>query len=446
MRRGCRIFVHMALPLILIGCGDDNQSGVPPIIVPTPLPTPTPSPTPTPTPAPVPIAVQKLRAAMAFGSARQVSGLAVTVTHSSSSAFIAGSFVQPDDPKIRLLGGRAIRGGNFPQTTTVNGQAVTNGDPSILNAQGLALNRYSINNGFEFNLPANQTDFEIRMFRNGPNLPLQLEIDGIAAAADGFDNGWNVGAGFIFSRFELPASAVPRRITIWTGGRSFGGLNLPTGQSIGAAPERPRPFNMVFQGDSITGGAVSTHPVFGWPMQAAYRLGIDNPIVVGVGGSGYLARLPTTTGYNFRERLDDVVKAVDGGPPDAVVIGGGINDCSVSPVGAPFTASAVGTEALAYFQTLRTNAPNMLIIVLGPFTDWNNPDYNDHLRACRDAIFGAANQVGGTYTIDVSNWVTSSNRAQVFDGGSNGPHPINSGHAIYGDRAASAIRALFQGT
>ncbi len=103
----------------------------------------------------------------------------------------------------------------------------------------------------------------------------------------------------------------------------------------------------------------------------------------------------------------------------------------------------VGDEALKYFQALRAGAPNMLIIVLGPFTDWNNAEYSSHLTSCRNAIFASAAKVSGTYTVDVSDWVSLANRDQVFLTTKNGPHPIDSGHEIYGKRAADAIRALF---
>ena len=62
--------------------------------------------------------------------------------------------------------------------------------------------------------------------------------------------------------------------------------------------------------------------------------------------------------------------------------------------------------------------------------------------ACRDAIFAAANTVAGTYAIDVADWVTLENRGTIFDGTANGPHPTDAGHAIYGERAADAIRAI----
>ncbi len=176
-------------------------------------------------------------------------------------------------------------------------------------------------------------------------------------------------------------------------------------------------------------------------MQASYRLGISNPIVSGVGGSGYLNRNPSDTGYNFRDRISDVLTAVDGGPPDAVVVAGGINDCSVAP-GGPYTAEQVGNEALGYFQQLRAAAPKMAIFVLGPFTDYNNPNYSPTLYACRDAIFTAARQVDDTYTVDVSDWVTAENRDAVFDGIKNGPHPVATGHAIYGQRAAEKISQI----
>lgn len=368
----------------------------------------------------------------------------VIATNSATSAYPTGVLIEPDDAKIRYLGGVAKRGLNFPYRLSIIGQAVTNGDPTILSGStGLSFSRFGINNGYEFMLPASADRFEIAHLNTGANSPTVLEIDGISTSDAGYDNGYSlVGPGnFVYTEFVLPQSPIARKIKIWTGLRPFVGIRLPPGGTIGPLPTRVAPISVVFQGDSITAGSVSSHAVLSWIMQASYRLGIDNPINIGVGASGYLRKLPVTTGYNFRERIDDVVKAVNGGPPDVLVVAGGINDCGVAP-GGPFTVAQTGAEALAYFQAIRTAAPETLIFILGPFTDWNNATYSQTSSDCRDAIFASAAQVSKTYTIDVADWVTLANRDTVFSGTTFGPHPTDAGHTIYGARFAASFASI----
>ncbi|WP_232496436.1 hypothetical protein [Novosphingobium kaempferiae] len=245
--------------------------------------------------------VDRFKAAMATGAPRKVVSLAVQATYSSTSTYVGGVTVQPDDPRIFLLGGKAQKGTSYPSSTAVIGQGRTNGDPTVMSGKGLSEYRSGVNNGFEFTLPANQNEFEAVVFRDGINAPIQLEVDGAFASNQGFDSGWSLNTTFVYAKFALPASSKARRIRITTGWRSFAGLRLPSGATIDPVPTRATPFNLVFQGDSITAGSVATQVIYTWPMQAAYRLGIDNPIIVGVGGSGYLARFPKATGYNFRE-------------------------------------------------------------------------------------------------------------------------------------------------
>ena len=309
--------------------------------------------------------------------------------------------------------------------------------------------RLGINNGVEFTLPQNQNEFELVLLDAGVGLPMTMLVDGKLTNASGYDLDLHSTGEFKYSRIVLPPSSSARKIALDFGYRPFRNLRLPLNQTVGPFPTPLAPASVVFIGDSITEGTGSSYIDRSWPMQAAYRLGISDPIMSGQGGSGYLRRRPEV-GYNFRERLSDATLATNissnpaiftGGAPDAIVVAGGINDCSVAP-GGPFTADQVGTEALAYFRAIRAAAPQSLIFVLGPFTDYNNATYSATSIACRDAIFSAANQVTYTYTIDVSDWVTMANRDQVFDGNVYGPHPIDSGHYIYGQRAADAIRAI----
>jgi lysophospholipase L1-like esterase len=376
-----------------------------------------------------------LKAAIGDGGVRTVRPLAVeaatTTDTSSNSTFVT---IRHDDPRLRLLGGKWAVGPAWPSNQARMPQAITPWDPGAIDANGFSNTRYGNNNGLEFTLPAGQSQFELVLLSSGTNKPIALEVDGFATNESAYDAGLSVPGTFKYTRFRLPPSTTSRKIRIWTATRPLVGLRLPAGETLGPLPQRPHPFSMVFQGDSITEGAVSRQPSVAYPVQAAYRLGVDDPVVVAIGGSGYL-RFRGTGGYNFRQRLSDVTTAINGGPPDAVVVAGGINDCGL------YSNAAIGSEALTYFRSLRAAAPNMTIFVVGPFTSWSGWDYT-FLAPCRNAIFAAADQVPGTYTIDVSKWVTLQNRDIVFNGNVNGPHPLDGGHYIYGQKLAEAIAKI----
>ena len=406
-----------------------------------------------PAPAPVLPSIVRLRTALALGQELQVQPVAVqitTLTNKSVYADSAVTVVDHSDARLRWLGGRFAVGTTYPADAARYGQAVTNGDITLLAGTGLPAYRLGINNGVQFTLPQNQNEFELVLLDAGFPAPMTILIDGKLTNSNGYNIDVRNTGNFKYSRIGLPSSTSPRIITLNFAYRPFIGLRFPKDQSVGPVPATPAPASVVFIGDSITEGAVSSFPDRSWPMQAAYRLGISDPIVSGQGGAGYLRRRPEPGGYNFRERLIDATLAANtssnpatftGGAPDAIVIAGGINDCSVAP-GGPYTVDQIATEALAYFKALRAAAPQTLIFVLGPFTDYNNATYSATSLTCRDAIFAAANQVSYTYTIDVSDWVTPANRDQVFTANIYGPHPIDSGHYIYGQRAGDAIRAI----
>ena len=434
--KNLQIGAVLSLVLLMPACGSGTANSPTP---PTPTPVPTPTPTPTPTVAPN---VARLKAALSLGAPRTVAAQDVVFTIANSSSYPTGVAVSLRDPKIRLLGGLHLNGPFYPRTEAWVPQATNYADPlpSYLTYSDI---RHGNVNGAEFVLPPGQKEFELRILDAGDVLPIELAIDGVLTSDGGYLVDWKSDGNIRFFKFVLPASSQARRITLYTNSNPLSYLILPAGETLAALPTAAgADASIVFEGDSITEGAVAGLATRKWTMQAALRLGIRNPIIVGVGGSGYLARLPGTS--NIPMRIENVVKAVDGGPPDAVVVAAGINDCSVAEP-SPFPVVNTQTAALNYFQALRSAAPSMLIFVVGPFTDYNNPTYSTTSSTCRDAIFQAARQVSLTYTIDASDWVTPANRDIVFNGRTYGPHPVDAGHQIYGQRAASAISAILTG-
>ena len=375
-----------------------------------------------------------MKAALQQGAPLAVSAMPVNVTVSlNASNYADPVHVPADDGRLRLLGGPYLRGKTFPAYNFLHGQAIT---PNVvLQDSGYGIpNRYSLDMGIVFELPRNQSEFEVIVLNNG-SPRLRILVDGRLTDPVGYvlRSGPVTGA-TVYAKVVLPPSKLSRHIKVSYNRQAIAGLNLPQGGSIDAA--RAARASVVFLGDSITEGTGSTSADRNFVQQASYRLGIDNPINVGLGGSGYIAA--RSGERNFNQRTRDVLEAVNGRAPDAVVVAGGINDC-----GNP--AAELRQAALTLFQTLRKGAPNMPIFVVGPYTDYNNYDYPSWKKACRDTIFSAASEVSGTYTIDTSDWVTLANRDTVFAGTSNGPHPIDSGHRIYGQRLAAAMAAIING-
>jgi lysophospholipase L1-like esterase len=372
-----------------------------------------------------------------LGKVRTVNPQALQVAVNDSPTISNPAIIPPDDGRIRLLGGRHLRGTAYPVDAFLTPQAVNPLDPQIPVNQ-YSPSRYGLNSGIEFTLQASQNSFEIEFIDGGNRGPVEIAIDGLLTNESGYNFQHRADGSFRYLSVRLPDSASARLISVYTPAFPFGGLRLPAGQTIAPlSAEAANYATVVFDGDSITEGAVASTTTKTWIMQAAFQLGIRNPINIGLGSSGYLNhRLGNAA---IPGRILNVTTAVNGSPPDAVVIAAGIADCLSFPI------NDIADASLAYFRALRSAAPNMTIIVLGPFSTFNVTSYNLTFGGCRDTIFAAAQQVSNTYTVDVADWVTPANASTVFDGNVNGPHPVDAGHQIYGDRAATEIRAIIQG-
>ena len=420
----------MLLSLILTaGCGGEDAPS------PAPSPPPVAEPTPTPTPAAPPLsAVQRLKLAIGSGAPLQTDPAAVTVTSSATTSIPGAAVIPADDPRIRILGGRWVRLAD-PLQSFIMGQATGYASPGVPRDVPTS-ERHSVNFGYEFILPAGQDSFEIVTIEAGSQEMMTIRIDGRATDALGYDLRLRSDGSERFIRIALPPAQQARTIAIGTPARVFGGLRLPAGNTLGTLPDATNDASVVFEGDSISEGSVSSSWLRSWVGLAAIELGIRNPINIAQGGSGYIAH---REGWRpIPQRIDDVLRAVADGPPDAVVVAAGINDCNSYP------ADDVGAAALDYFRALRVGAPDMVIVVLGPFSGRSDP-YPDALATCRDSIFASARQVSGTYVVDVAGWVTAENMDLVFGPVDNGPHPVNAGHALYASRAAAAIRTIIAG-
>lgn len=150
------------------------------------------------------------------------------------------------------------------------------------------------------------------------------------------------------------------------------------------------------------------------------------------------------TGRNFLDRYArDVLQCVDGGPPDCVVVSGGINDRSTAPGGFFADLPTFSAQVLALLQGLHAGAPNMHIFVTGSWTDYNNPDGSATVQATSDAIEAACAQVPMVTFIDVTSAANNAEKSLIWSGDIT--HPIDYGHEKYADVAFAAMSAVIGG-
>ncbi|MBX7541742.1 SGNH/GDSL hydrolase family protein [Qipengyuania sphaerica] len=340
-----------------------------------------------------------------------------------------------DDTRIRYLGGRHSQPLTWPGLLFWWPQGLSTIANPVYETGGYSFDRMSGWDGFQFILPAGQRQFELFTIDAGFIDGVYIEIDGVRTSPEPLSLGHGNRGDLRYTLLTLPPSVADRDIRIVTQRSMLGEIRLPYGGKLGARrPEWDGGPKVVFVGDSITEGTGAGSATDGWAIELAYRLGIDDPVVSALGGTGYLNRVADRP--NFREHISDVLDAFPGDRPDVVFVAGGINDCAFN------SASDVGNEALAYFQEMRAAAPDMAIVVFGPFV--GPAGYDPVLMNCAEAIFAAARSVPNTHTIDVSGWVTPTTSTFIFNGDGSDPHPVRTGHRYYAKVAEQAVLKLLE--
>lgn len=210
---------------------------------------------------------------------------------------------------------------------------------------------------------------------------------------------------------------------------------------------RPR---VLFVGDSYTAGAtfntssgVTEAPrLNGWSAQIGFHLGIEDWIVDGIGGTGFIVG---GAGEDFNERLADHVALA----PDVIVVGGGgSNDLFQGQ-----TTSAIIAAATDYLSDARAALPAAkLVFVEGFAPPTGFSTFNDEYTAIRVAL-QAALATEGVYYVDVAStspWIdgtgkigatTGTGNSDVYIGG-DGIHLSIAGHRYVRERLAPKLRTI----
>ena len=221
---------------------------------------------------------------------------------------------------------------------------------------------------------------------------------------------------------------------------------------------KPKPLKelkMLVVGDSFVEPSVMNTPSGSLPNRNAgmYQgmaplLGLQDILIDGRGGSGYL-RNNGTAGYeNYRTRLPALQANYK---PDVIVVhGGGANDIFQG-----FTVAQIVAQATSMFTEARAAQPNAkLVFVEGSTAVAFN--YTAQYIAIRDQLKAALADVGIYYVSTSDNgltWIEGAGNTNAVnaDGknaniyiGNDGVHPTVAGHAYFRNRLAPKLRAILQ--
>lgn len=163
----------------------------------------------------------------------------------------------------------------------------------------------------------------------------------------------------------------------------------------------------------------------GWPAIVSERIGAEGTAPHAVTDAGYVAESATSSD-TFRTLAENFPEP----EADVTVVFGGRNDYRATP--AEITAAATRT-----FETVRTNAPETELLVIGPA--WTDVAVPPELLPVRDAIRQAAQDVGAAFLDPLEEgWLVDRPDAVASDLIS----PTDAGHAQLADRIEPVLREV----
>jgi len=336
-----------------------------------------------------------------------------TITLGSSSPALSGATVAKDDARIRYLGGHTVEGYPNTQPGTYPGYLFR----SAKNLSYSASERGQIGGIVEFDITCPR--FEIYEYGQGHGVRVLVDnqIAGSYTAANDGSLKYR-----LFDFTEVDPGAVSRRIRLEFSAKGFtGGIKLDTVGALQSLLDAVT-YRICWMGDSFTEGIAGTTST---TLHAAYApyasklLGFRDYWMSGFGGTGYNASNYPGFG-STRPSLADRI-GWDGVGADVYVVAMGINDSDAD--------AGLAAKVASTLDTLRTNNPRALIVVLGP---WGNGSGGNIKPVVEQTIAAACAGRGGVKFIGVYDIAFTKSDAT---------HPNAAGHVTLGTAVANRIKA-----
>jgi lysophospholipase L1-like esterase len=350
-----------------------------------------------------------------------------TLVAGATTSIVGATLVAPTDARLRYRGAGGMGyGAAFPDTTLYQATSRypgTWGSPSQ----------------FSFEFIHTGTQFALLFKYISAFSQVRIKVDGRRVTTLTV----SPGAGTAGSRFNLKVvfgSSATRRITIETSTLPFGGVFLPSGDTMVAVSAYSA--RTIFLGDSITGGSAANAGLGAgtYPHLLGPYIGADDPWNAAIGATGYIA---AGTAVKFGDRIADVTSW----SPKVVVLWGGYNDRGQS-------LTTLATNASAVFSAVKSGVPAAEIYVVGCWspgtpTDTQVLDVDATLKAAAASaslpfmspVNGKVYSAAGTQVADLGAWIGTGETGTLI-GSADHIHPTDAGHARIADRMRTSLLAL----
>lgn len=351
-----------------------------------------------------------------------------SVTVGSSTTIAGASLVAPNDARFTYRGAGDMGFGAVspddvcyqPTSRYPNGW----GNPAVY--------------GVEFLITGTQFEYVFKWLSAAGAGWVRVSVDGLRVTDLMYDIPGTSGGSRHTMKLTWGTSAT-RRILLEFQGVPFGGVFVPSGQTLSAVPAYD--FRVIAQGDSVTagsdentGGSAGT-----WFARWARYAGVNvDPWNVAIGGTGMTA---PGTAVDIPDRLADVT----GHAPDVVIIWCGGNDGSTS----------ITTAATQWINDVKA-ATDALVLVIGTWaptvtatTDRQNRSNDLQAAALAtgspfiEPITGEVYDQYGALVASQGPWIATSGDVAAYVGSDN-VHPTDAGHAYIAERMLDAMQALDQ--
>jgi lysophospholipase L1-like esterase len=324
----------------------------------------------------------------------------------ANSMIANGLEYDKSDPRIRRLGGPWVVGGNtFP-----GNQVLVQKNVTYLAANGSVAGNPQI----ELLISAGVTQIEIKA---AGCTYIGVMIDGRMTRPGGEIVTPPISSGGYRSHLlTLAPSVLARRVRLmFQANVSIGAIRVnPEGRLLD--PAIARLASLYVLADSIgEGTGASQTKVTGYTARLGQMGGFDQIANGGVGGSGWFKSI--SSGENALSRIPDILGNVNGGPPDMLLCGLGINDSNTDT--APIMANI-----RIFMDQIRAAAPTMPVVAMGPMGGM--PGWGAQ-QAKQAAIFAAMGEYRHTHTIDMYPLWGDAAHPSWYDA-ADPTHPIDLGH------------------